>query len=331
MPKIRFSQLCTFGLLSAILLLQNTVSLNDVKAYLGLPSPSLTRLNAIPAIPVRTISWQAILSAADTNTTLTSLDESSLVPTTTAKSIYVEDLTSETMLLAIDAEQPRPPASTQKLMTALIALESFSPQTVLTVQKSDILLSNSLSFTPGEQFTVEDLLKCLLISSSNEAAEVLAREYPGGYEAFIRRMNQKANEIGLLHTHFINPTGYDAVNQFMSVKDLHHLASEAMKSSLLAAIVKEPLLIITDISGAKQHTLQTTNQLLRENIGAVGIKTGTTALANEVLVSQFVIDGHVLRVVLMGSTQRYEDTRSILDWVSKTYTWIKPVDLFKTL
>ncbi len=329
MPKIRLSQLLAILVFSALVLLQNSIDLGRVQAYFGFNQPSVTQLDAVPAIPVKSKNWQSIISAGQTSlqTTL----ESDAVLSTSAKSIYVEDLVSETTLLAVRAEEPLPPASTQKLMTALVALESFSPQTVLTVQNSDIILSNGLALYSGEQLRVEDVLKALLISSSNEAAELLAREYPGGYQAFVERMNQKALEYGMLQTQFRNPTGYDAPGQYMSAKDLHILATQAMNIPLISAIVKEPLLIISDVSGATQHTLVSTNQLLKDDLGAVGIKTGTTVLANEVLVSQFVIDGHLIRVVIMGSTQRYLDTRLVLEWIAKTYTWIKPADLFKAL
>lgn len=272
------------------------------------------------AVPVVPVNIQSL-----TNHSQISVDP----PIISAKSVYIEDLTSQTILLSTNETTQLPPASTVKLMTALVALESYTPQTVLTVQGSDILLANALNFTVGEQITVEDLLKCLLISSSNEAAEILAREYPSGYLGFVNRMNAKAIELGLQQTSFANPIGYDASNQYSSARDLHLLASHFMDVHLLKAIVKEPLLIINDITGTKQHVLKSTNQLLDKNFGAIGIKTGTTPQAGEVLISQFQLDNHEIRMTMMGSNQRFEDTRLILEWINNSLTWIKPADFFQ--
>lgn len=317
MPNLRRSQLLALIIISALLLFQHSVEVETVRAQYGWESARQINLIAVPVVPVN-IQRLTNNSQIPVNS-----------PTISAKSIYIEDLTSQTVLLSANETVQLPPASTVKLMTALVALESYTPQTVLTVQNTDILLSNSLNFTVGEQITVEDLLKCLLISSSNEAAEILAREFPSGTLGFIDRMNAKAIELGLQQTSFANPIGYDASNQYMSARDLHLLAGHFMNVPLLKAIVKEPLLIINDITGTKQHVLKSTNQLLDKNFGAIGIKTGTTPLAGEVLISQFQLGNHEIRMTMMGSTQRFEDTRLILEWINNSLTWIQPADFFQ--
>ncbi len=319
MPNLRLSQLLALVIISTLLLFQHSVEVETVRAQYGWESAREVSLIVVPVVPVTIQSL--------TNKSQIPLDP----PTISAKSIYIEDLTSQTILLSTNETTQFPPASTVKLMTALVALESYTPQTVLTVQGSDILLSNALDFTVGEQITVEDLLKCLLISSSNEAAEILAREFPSGYQGFVDRMNAKASELGLQQTSFANPIGYDASTQYSSARDLHLLANHFMNAPLLKAIVKEPLLIINDITGTKQHVLKTTNQLLDKNFGAIGIKTGTTPLAGEVLISQFQFENHEIRMIMMGSTQRFEDSRLMLEWINDTLTWIKPTDLFQQL
>ncbi len=330
MPRIRVSQLLAMLTIVVLILFQHQSEIDTVRASLGIEPVVPTQLLAVSAIPVHSQRWQALVNTRENDLWVNNPNVTDY-PKITAKSVYVEDLTSESILLSVNESTQLPPASTQKLMTALVALESFTPETVLTVQSSDIQWSNILELSVGEQFIVEDLLKSLLIASSNEAAEVLAREYPGGYQAFISRMNERASELGLLHTSFRNPTGYDADGQYSSAKDLHVLSNQAMSNPLIAAIVKEPLLIISDVSGNRQHVLKSTNQLLEKNLGVVGIKTGTTERAGEVLITQFNLDGHQLRVILMGSSQRYEDTQAVLEWIIKTYIWIKPSDLISAI
>ena len=331
MPRIRASQLVAIVTSMVLLLFQQQAEIDEVRVSLGIKPIVPTQLLAVPAVPVAAQRWQAIVANNHENDLWVTSSSVTEYPKISAKSVYVEDLESESILLSVNETTQLPPASTQKLMTALVALESLTPETVLTVQSSDIQWSNILDFTVGEQFVVEDLLKSLLIVSSNEAAEVLAREYPGGYQAFITRMNEKAIELGLVDTSFRNPTGYDAVGQYSSAKDLHLLSSQAMRNPLIKAIVKEPLLIISDVTGTRKHVLKSTNQLLEKNLGAVGIKTGTTELAGEVLITQFHLDVHQLRIILMGSSQRYEDTQAVLEWIMKTYVWIKPSDLINAI
>lgn len=332
MPNLRKSQLITTVLLAVLLLLQGAVPIAaryTNQAPLGSAEISL---GAVPAIPIPVARWQAFIQeGADAALSQVYAAGTDAPPHINAKAYLIADVPSQTTLSQHDADTPLHPASTVKLLTALVALEAFSPQTVLTVHPEDLVWSNVLSLQPGEQFTVEDLLKCLLIPSSNESAEILAREYPNGYAAFVDRMNAKAQELGLTESHFTNPTGYDDSNQYMSANDLYTLASAAMQTPLIANIVREPLLIVTDVSGQHQHVLQSTNQFLKENLGAIGIKTGTTALAGEVLVSEFVISGHHVRIVMMGSTDRYADTQALFDWLTRNFVWVEPTAIMAHL
>ena len=328
MPKVRKSQLITIVVLATIVLLQGAVPIAaryTNQAPLGSQELALA---AVPAIPIPIARWQGFIqdgSQASLSRVYAAGPEAP--PHVNAKAYLIADVPSQTVLSQLDADVSLHPASTVKLLTALVALEAFSPQTVLTVRPEDLVWSNVLSLQPGEQFTVEDLLKCLLIPSSNESAEVLAREYPNGYAAFVARMNSKAQELGLSESHFANPTGYDDPNQYMSANDLYTLASAAMQVPLISQIVREPLLVVTDVSNQHQHMLESTNQFLKEDLGAIGIKTGTTALAGEVLVSEFVISGHHVRIVMMGSTDRYADTQALFNWLTRNYVWIEPATI----
>lgn len=330
MPKFHLSQLLTSGIIILVLLFQGSAIHIFGQNEPRLLKSSQVELAAVPKLPIPISQWQNLLAKTDAAYAQSSKRED-LPPQVTASSTLIVDVATKTVLFQQNADEQLPAASTQKMMTALVALEAFTPNTVLTVQASDLEWSNVVGLEVGEQLTVADILKCLLIASSNESAELLAREYPWGYEGFIDRMNQKAAEFGLMNTHFINPVGFDAVGQGLSAKDLNTIADHFMSVPLLAAIVREPLLIVSDVTGTHQHSLATTNHMLVSAKDLVGIKTGTTPQAGEVLVSQFVVNDKTIRVIVMGSTDRYVDTEKLYNWALQTHTWVDPPKLLEKI
>ena len=103
-----------------------------------------------------------------------------------------------------------------------------------------------------------------------------------------------------------------------------------MSVPLLAAIVREPLLIVSDVTGVHQHSLATTNHLLVSSKDAVGIKR-VRLRWGEVLVSQFVVNDKTIRIIVMGSTDRYGDTEKLYNWALQTYTWVEPPHLLEKI
>lgn len=182
-------------------------------------------------------------------------------PVLSAKSAYLFDLGSGTPLLTINAESPLSPASTVKLMTALVAVDNYDLNQVLTVTMADLTQSNSLGLTVGEQFTVADLLQALLISSSNEAAQVLANNFFGGATNFVAQMNNKAAQLGLTSAHFTSPEGFDNINQKISAQDLAILAQSALGNEYLATTMSLDKTSISSATG-KIFDLTNTNAFL---------------------------------------------------------------------
>ncbi len=239
-----------------------------------------------------------------------------------AESVYISDLNSGSVLYKKNDRALRSPASTTKLLTALVALEAYALDDVLTVTiKETRTEGNVVGFYTGEELTVLNVLKAMLIPSGNDAAYVLANSYPAGYDAFIERMNTLAIELGMLGSHFENPAGFDGDMHYTTAYDLAILAREAMKEQVIRDIVKTKELSITDVSGLRTHVLETTNQLLIENSQVVGIKTGTTEKAGQVLVTQYEVGEGGVLVVLMGSQDRFSDTSAIVDWIYTQYQW----------
>ncbi|MBP7843126.1 D-alanyl-D-alanine carboxypeptidase [Candidatus Woesebacteria bacterium] len=245
----------------------------------------------------------------------------------TAKSAYVEDIDTGTILFERNSDRILLPASTTKLMTALVALEEYQTTDVITVPALPRNLGLKYDFKEGEQLTVGDLLKAALIQSSNDAAYILALSSDRGFDGFVNRMNERALELKLKNTKYQNPAGFDTDTQRSSAHDLVILSKEFMKNDFLASVVATKETIVTDVSGEYEHHLANTHQLLGVDPTVVGIKTGTTEGAAQVLITQFVRDGHTILVVVMGSDDRYLETTQLVDWVFEAYEWVNPQDL----
>ena len=257
----------------------------------------------------------------------------------TAPAALAIDLDSQVPLFSYNSHDMHYPASSLKMMTALVARQIYPPDQIITLTQNDLTSSNSLGLRAGEKITVADLLQALLISSSNEAAQALANHSPLGHENFIDQMNQLAQTLHLADTTFVTPEGFDEPDQKTSPYDLALLAQAMLKDSYLKTVVALPSTTISTTDG-KLHTLNSTNHYLQtpptiirranpdSNQPATtlsphfyGVKTGTTPLAGEVLISAVEIDGRHLILVVMGSRNRYQDTKAMLEWIINNYYW----------
>lgn len=244
--------------------------------------------------------------------------------TLSADAVYVMDVPSSSILLEKNSGVPLSPASTTKLMTALVAVDAYDMDRVLTFDPASQTTGTTIGLRVGEEMTVQDLLQGLLIQSGNDAAMVLANNYPGGYAGFVAAMNQKAADLHLNHTSFTNPAGLDSSQHVSSARDMAVLGLEVIKHPILSQIVKTKASTVRDVTMTTAHPLVNTNALLARKPEIVGIKTGTTPLAGEVLISRYQTADYDLIAVVMGSRDRYSDTLRLLDWVFSHYTWVKP-------
>lgn len=241
-------------------------------------------------------------------------------PSLSAQGLIILDLGSGVRILERNATAPFLPASTVKLMTALVALEAFTKEQVLTVPKI-VDEGQDIKLVEGEKMSVESLLYGLLIASANDAAETLAVSYPGGKEAFIQRMNEKAKELFLKNTHFVNPTGIDEEKQYSSALDLTLLSRRALWHPLLAQIVATKEVTLTSIDGKITHRMTNINQLLGKVSGVQGIKTGWTEGAGECLITLTERENHKILIVLLGSKDRFGETEKLINWVFTNFSW----------
>lgn len=237
-----------------------------------------------------------------------------------AEGVVVFDLESGVTLYGRNAEEVLSPASTTKIMTALVALEHYNLDDVVTVAT----VANSgqvMGLVPGEQITVENLLYGALIHSGNDAAWALAEHYVGGVEKFVEAMNEKAVALHLAHSHFTNPVGYDDPAHKMSAIDLTRLSAYALTNKTIAKIVAIPQITISDAQHTRFHSLTNVNALLGKIPGVAGIKTGWTEDAGENLVTLVERNGHRVITVVLKSLNRFNDTEQLINWVFANYTW----------
>lgn len=248
-------------------------------------------------------------------------DFSQLLSNLTAEGWIVRDINSGTVLTEYHSDYLMYPASTTKLMTALVALQTFDPNQVLTVNGNEKTVGHVVGLVPGEQLTAQSLLAATLISSGNDAAFVLANNHPQGYYAFVDDMNRLAEKLHLTETRFSNPSGLDAVELATTPWELSLIAAEILKHPLLKELIGTKQMTITDVTGEISHQLYNTNQLLDNYPDVRGGKTGTTDRAGQVLVTWWEPDHHPVVIVVMGSTDRYQDTKLIIDWLQQHVSW----------
>ena len=245
------------------------------------------------------------------------LDPAGKTPRTRAESVMVVDAVSGQVLYEKNADQQRPPASTQKLLTALVLLDSGNLDQKLKVQASDTEVEPvKLGFKAGEVYTRRELLEVLLVHSVNDVACALARDNAGSVGAFAERMNAKALELGMRHSHFVNPNGLPAKNQYSSARDMTQLALAAYRSPTIRSIVSTKSLSFRFASG-RVESFHNTNLVLRDYPYCTGMKTGYTEAAGHCLVSSGSHNGREVIAVVLGDRQRswlWQDSCALLAW-----------------
>lgn len=244
------------------------------------------------------------------------------LPKISARSVYAVDMENEKVLLELNSGLPLPPASTTKIMTALAAMDIYSLDEALKMPdfctKVD---SQKIGFKGGEMISIKDLLYALLVGSSGDAACALSLGKVS-YEQFIDLMNSKASQLGLEDTHFANPIGLDDDNNqhTSTAKDLYVLAETALKSDFIKNAVATREYMIYNLNSQPRGVVNT-NDLLWNLPGTVGVKTGKTYAAGEVLIYEYKKDGKDIVIVVMGSMDRFSDTKLILQWLLDSYSW----------
>jgi len=314
LPRLRFDQYFSLVVIGLGLLLMPIV-------------PKVAQQSShLETFAARRSQDYTFLKPADIPVLSETASPSAVLSKVSARAVYVTDEDSGAILLQKNAHESLFPASTTKLMTALVARDTYYLSQVLDVTANSKTIGNVIDLVPGEKISVQSLLEGLLVSSGNDAAMVFAINYPQGYDGFIAAMNAKAQSLGLTGSHFTNPAGLDEPTHQVTARDLDILMREVLKDDQLKEIIGTQKAQVTDTAGNIVHTLYNTNQLLSDP-SIKGGKTGTTEYAKQVLVSVVEKDGHKLIMVVMGSDDRYADTEAILNWIFQNYSWTPAQDL----
>ena len=251
--------------------------------------------------------WLCIVIAA--LALLTDVHATGDAPENTARAAILIHMDSGRVLYKKNAEERMLPASTTKIMTALVVLERCDLSETVTVSPSSCgAEGSSLYLRPGEVCTVEMLLYGLLLASGNDAALALAEHVSGSVEAFVALMNDRAAQLDLMNMHFSNPHGLDAPDHYVSASDLARIACAAMENERFAQIVSTRERVFGDRMFANH------NKLLWRFDGCTGVKTGYTKAAGRCLVSCAERDGLRLLCVTLSDPQDWADHMALLEW-----------------
>lgn len=205
-----------------------------------------------------------------------------------------------------------PIASATKMVTALVTIDGATLEQKVRVSPGAAATpGGKLSLIAGEVLTVHELLAALLLNSSNDAAVVLAEHVAGSEASFVERMNETVRTLGAHATDFINPHGLDSPGHVSSAEDLALIGAALLRSEVLAELVATEELTIE--SSVRTARLENTNLLLGDYVGAIGIKTGFTAGAGNVLVAAAEREGRRLIAVAMHSDDAFADAAALLD------------------
>lgn len=236
-------------------------------------------------------------------------------PDISAKAALVYDKKSRIAVFKKNDVLRFSPASSVKIMTALVVLENYNLDDILTVKNLDGVEGSKMNLVMGEKISVQNLLYGLLLPSGNDAAHVLALHFNGGTSAFVSKMNEKANSLMMHQTLFKDPSGYDDGN-YTTADDLVRLASNAIDNKVFAQIVNTKSKTVTDESRRIIHNLENLNELLGHD-GVNGVKTGFTNESGGILVTSLDYKGRTIIIDVLKSGDRFADTREIISKVVK--------------
>lgn len=240
-----------------------------------------------------------------------------------ASAFVVYDTVSRTVVASKNKNLRFSPASTAKVMSAILVLNYFDLDQYLKVPDNIYSIQGSkMHLAPGEEVSVRTLLYGMMLPSGNDAAYMLSFYYKNGTADFVADMNRKAKEIGLLNTYFLDPSGYEDGN-FTTAEELARLGAYAMENDEFAKIVGTSSIELTDKSQNHRYYLKNLNELLAYD-NVLGIKTGFTNEAGGVLLTAIQKGDSVFVVSVLKSQDRFYDTRDLMSFILEKVNFALP-------
>lgn len=241
-------------------------------------------------------------------------------PVITASAAIVMDAGSGRVLYARSPDARRFPASTTKILTALLLVENCDPLTEIRAPLDVQQVGGScLHLEPAERVRAEDLLYALLLRSANDAAYAVAVHIAGSQEAFAGMMNERAKQIGCTGSNFTNPHGLHDEMHYTTARDLALITREALRNERFREAARTTRRTIWRSTNLEDTVLLNKNRLLTADPDAVGVKTGYTNAAGHCFVGARTRDGWTAIVVVLNSADWLADTVALLDWTFNQY------------
>lgn len=245
-------------------------------------------------------------------------------PPVHASAALLLETQSGAVLYAKNAEERRAPASTTKMMTAIVALECGDLNKVVEVSpRAARTPGSSIYLRPKDRLKLKELLKGMMLQSGNDGSMAVAEGVSGSVENFVRLMNRKAKEIGALNTNFRNPHGLRAPSHYTTVLDLALIARYGLTNPVFADLVQQKQAVLEWMERRRQLEVRNTNRLLWYLEGADGVKTGTTNEAGHCLVASATRDGKQFIAVVLNSRDRWGDCQRLLEYGFREFVIVK--------
>jgi len=244
-------------------------------------------------------------------------------PVIDAKAGIIYDTRSGKFLFAKNPRIKLPVASLTKILSSIIVLENLDTKETVIIPKEVLKVDEEKqSLYLGEEITVQNLLKLMLIESSNDAAYALAWYANSRGVNFVDKMNEKARLLNMNDSNFLDPAGLND-DAYSTVEDLVRLVKYSLRHDLIWEILTEKSIIVKSTDGKIEHKVENTDQLLGVIPDIFGGKTGYTdnALGCMILVVDIPDKNDKLISVVLGSQSRFEDTKKLINWTKEAYRW----------
>jgi len=233
----------------------------------------------------------------------------------TAKSALLADAETGEILWQRNPDLRCYPASLTKIMTAVLVLERGNLEDWVTVPKEAAFTGeSSMALKEGERVQLKDLLSAILVRSANDACVAAAIHLAGSVEKFVKWMNEKAKELGMTDTNFVNPHGLHHPQHFTTARDLLTLTRYALQNPTFRSIVSQREIVIAPTNKSALRRYRNRNKLLELYPGCDGVKTGYTVPAGKCLVASATRNDWQLIAIVLGSQDHFADCATLLDY-----------------
>ena len=244
-------------------------------------------------------------------------------PQINARAYLVYDTHSSRILIEKNIKERLPIASLTKILSAVVALEKFSPEDIVSITEASIKVDGEKQeLYLGEKISLRNLFKLMLIESSNDAAYAVANFAKEKGINFVKEMNTKAGALGMNNSLFTDPAGLDD-SAYSSAEDLIRLVEYSLNYQEIWNISAEKTAIVESTDLKIKHSITTTNRLLGFLSDIIGGKTGRTDGALECLILITAVPNYPSKIIsiVLGSNDRFGDTQKLIDWTRTAYRW----------